>query len=359
MREMTKTRNIRTERKWGFLTDLVMLAVICAAAWLILPEHGPIGMRTMLLLDALHVCLLLFFMYVLEKYAVIVSGMWEKTTINVLAEVYTLVLMLLLNLIFFSDGARAVCDCMIAAAGAFCITLENAVSERFYSRRRRQPRLLIIDTDPKNFSRMKRIKYGVLKNYDSWYENANSKTTEEFSCFVRDTFPRFDAICVLDGLKDEEYHIAVNAAVRIDKDLFIVPEMIDVGKTNARIVCFDDILTLYMPKTEFNGFELFVKRVMDITVSAVGLIAAAIPMAVIAAAIKLSSPGPVLYKQIRYTRGKREFEIYKFRTMIPDAEKLSGPKFAEKDDPRITGIGKILRSLRLARASTAHKRYKG
>ena len=347
MRDKVKVRNMRTERKWGFLTELTMLAVLGTVAWLILPEHGPIGMRTMLMLDALYVCSSMFFMYVLEKYAVIVSGMWEKVVINVLASVYTLVIMLLLNLIFFSDGARAVYDCLIAVAGTVCITLEDVILEHFYSRWRRQPRLLIIDTDPKNFSRMKRIKYGVLKNYNSWYENVKSKTTEEFSRFVRDIFPKFDAVCVLNGLKDEEYHIAVNTAVMMNKDLFIVPEMIDVGKTNARIVCFDDILTLYMPKTEFSSFELFVKRAMDIVVSAVGLIITAIPMAVIAAAIKISSPGPVIYKQTRYTRDKREFDIYKFRTMIPDAEKFSGPKFAEKDDPRITSVGKILRSLRL------------
>ena len=152
---------------------------------------------------------------------------------------------------------------------------------------------------------------------------------------------------MLNGFRRFEYRVAVNTAVKMNKDLFIVPEMVDVGKTNAKIVCLDDILTLYMPKTEFSAAELFFKRTVDIVLSLAGLIAAAIPMAVIAAAIKLTSPGPVIYKQTRYTRGKREFEIYKFRTMIPDAEKLSGPKFAEKNDPRITKVGKILRSMRL------------
>ena len=89
------------------------------------------------------------------------------------------------------------------------------------------------------------------------------------------------------------------------------------------------------------------KRVMDIVLSVVGLIVAAIPMLFIALAIKITSPGPIFYKQRRLTIHRKEFDIYKFRTMIPDAEKLSGPKFAEKDDPRITKIGKILRSCRL------------
>ena len=55
----------------------------------------------------------------------------------------------------------------------------------------------------------------------------------------------------------------------------------------------------------------------------------------------------MLYKQVRLTKNKREFEIYKFRTMVQDAEKLSGPVFAVKEDPRITKVGRVLRAMRL------------
>ena len=101
------------------------------------------------------------------------------------------------------------------------------------------------------------------------------------------------------------------------------------------------------PEKKLSAFELFLKRFMDIVIAGIGVIVAAVPMLIIALLIKLTSPGPVFYKQVRLTKDKKEFNIYKFRTMIPDAEKLSGPKFAEKDDPRITPIGKILRACRL------------
>ena len=256
--------------------------------------------------------------------------MCEKAVSIILLSVYMFVLMRAINLILFSELARLVYDAAFALVSVLLVCCIDALAERFYKKRYRQPRLLIIDTDPTNISRTKRIKYGVLKKYDSWYENIEGKTSEEFVEFVNDQFPLFDAICVLNGFHRFEYRVAVNTAVKMNKDLFIVPEMVDVGKSNGKIVCLDDILTLYMPKTEFSAAELFFKRTVDIVLSLAGLIAAAIPMAIIAAAIKLTSPGPVIYKQTRYTRGKREFEIYKFRTMIPDAEKLSGPKFAEK-----------------------------
>ena len=342
-----KPRNMRSEGKYNFLLNCAVLLSIAALFWLVMPERGPIGSRSMLFLNAVYVCGLMGFMWALEKYSALISGMREKAVSTILSAIYMFVVMCAINFILFNESARLIYDAAFALVDILFVCGIDALTERFYNTHYRQPRLLIIDTDPNNINRTKRIKYGVLKKYDSWYENIDGKTSEEFVEFVNEQFPLFDAVCVLNGFHRFEYRAAVNTAVKMNKDLFIVPEMVDVGKTNAKIVCFDDILTLYMPKTEFSAAELFFKRTVDIVLSLAGLIAAAIPMAIIAAAIKLTSPGPVIYKQTRYTRGKREFEIYKFRTMIPDAEKLSGPKFAEKDDPRITKVGKVLRSMRL------------
>ena len=163
-------------------------------------------------------------------------------------------------------------------------------------------------------------------------------STEEVQVFVDEQFVKYDAICVLDGIAEKEYSIMVKKTMELNIDLFVVPDLIDVGKTNAKIVRFDDVLTLYMPEKNLSGIEKFLKRAIDIVLSLLGLVIAAIPMIFIALAIKITSPGPIFYCQKRLTKGKKEFEIYKFRTMIPDAEKLSAPKFAEKDDPRITPI---------------------
>ena len=63
--------------------------------------------------------------------------------------------------------------------------------------------------------------------------------------------------------------------------------------------------------------------------------------------IKIFSPGPVLYKQHRMGKDGKIFTLYKFRTMIKDAEKMSGLSPTKKDDPRVTKIGKYLRKSRL------------
>lgn len=70
-------------------------------------------------------------------------------------------------------------------------------------------------------------------------------------------------------------------------------------------------------------------------------------MIVVAAAIKLTSPGPVLFRQLRVGRNGRTFVLYKFRSMYHDAEARTGPVWAARDDPRVTPLGRWLRRLRL------------
>jgi len=100
-------------------------------------------------------------------------------------------------------------------------------------------------------------------------------------------------------------------------------------------------------------WPLIVKRAIDLAISFTLLLLLSPLLVAVAIAIKLTSEGPVFFRQERLGLNKRRFFIYKFRTMVPNAEKLlanlesknevSGPVFKIKDDPRITGIGKFLR----------------
>lgn len=91
--------------------------------------------------------------------------------------------------------------------------------------------------------------------------------------------------------------------------------------------------------------SLFFKRVVDIITSSILIVILIIPMLIIAIAIKLSSKGPVIYKQVRVTTYGRHFRIWKFRTMVVDADKKG--ELTCSDDDRITKVGKFLRKFRL------------
>lgn len=90
----------------------------------------------------------------------------------------------------------------------------------------------------------------------------------------------------------------------------------------------------------------FTKRTFDIVLSVLGLVVLAPVLAAIALAIKLTSPGEIVYRGLRTGRNGKPFQILKFRSMVPGAEALGGSTTG-KDDPRVTRIGRILRKLKL------------
>ncbi|RMF07115.1 MAG: sugar transferase [Candidatus Neomarinimicrobiota bacterium] len=127
----------------------------------------------------------------------------------------------------------------------------------------------------------------------------------------------------------------------------IVPGLYDVISGLART---EQIVGLPLLEVNMNLESWYLqrfKRILDLIIALpLGLVA--LPLAlVVAAAVKLDSPGPVLYRQVRVGRRGSPFTIYKFRSMVKDAEQLTGPVWSEEDDPRITKVGRILRRFRL------------
>ncbi len=93
--------------------------------------------------------------------------------------------------------------------------------------------------------------------------------------------------------------------------------------------------------------RLLMKRGIDLVLSFTLLVALAPLILLTIAWIKIDSPGPILYSQERVGQRRKLFKIHKFRSMVQDAEKLSGPKWAEEEDPRITKVGRIMRKTRI------------
>lgn len=123
--------------------------------------------------------------------------------------------------------------------------------------------------------------------------------------------------------------------------------------TNAIKTVIADEKFLTFINIPHNVYALGVKRMMDVCISLILIIALSPGLIFISILIKLTSPGPLIYKQTRVGLRGRPFELLKFRTMIINADALleslkseneaDGPAFKMKDDPRVTNIGKILR----------------
>jgi sugar transferase (PEP-CTERM system associated) len=105
--------------------------------------------------------------------------------------------------------------------------------------------------------------------------------------------------------------------------------------------------------------NVVVQTVLNRIIAAVGLIVASPLMALTALAVKLSSPGPILYRQVRVGMDDVPFTVYKFRSMRLDAEADTGAVVASKDDPRVTRVGKIIRRLRFDELPQLYNTLKG
>jgi Undecaprenyl-phosphate glucose phosphotransferase len=126
-------------------------------------------------------------------------------------------------------------------------------------------------------------------------------------------------------------------------DVKVVPDLLQVIALRARLEDLDGVPVININDVPLQGFNAIVKRAIDIGISTAGLTALSIPLAVIAGLVRLTSNGPVFYRQERMGLDGKPFTILKFRSMLNDAERETGPVWAKADDPRVTGCGRFLR----------------
>ena len=133
-------------------------------------------------------------------------------------------------------------------------------------------------------------------------------------------------------------------------DIKVVPDLLQYATIQATLEDLDGIPIINLNDVPLRGFNSMIKRAMDLALAATALaVLTVIPvLPVICLLIKWKGgKGPVLLRQERMTLDGRTFEIHKFRTMIDEAEKETGPVFATSDDPRRTPIGVWLRRFNL------------
>ena len=139
----------------------------------------------------------------------------------------------------------------------------------------------------------------------------------------------------------------VDAASRECIELKVVPDLLQFIALRARLEELDGVPIISINDVPLQGFNAILKRIIDVGISASALLVAAVPIGAIAALVKLTSPGPVFYKQERMGLDGKAFNVFKFRSMFHGAERQTGPVFARDDDPRCTPLGRMLRRLDL------------
>jgi Undecaprenyl-phosphate glucose phosphotransferase len=130
-------------------------------------------------------------------------------------------------------------------------------------------------------------------------------------------------------------------------DLYFVPDLGKLAKLRGNVEEFDGMQIISLQASPLYGWNALLKRAMDVMVGGVAVVIFLPVVGLIAIAVKLSSPGPIFYRQERMGLDGERFEMLKFRTMADDAERLTGPVWAADDDPRVTPVGRWLRQTSL------------
>ncbi|RHR44320.1 sugar transferase [Clostridiaceae bacterium AF18-31LB] len=151
---------------------------------------------------------------------------------------------------------------------------------------------------------------------------------------------------MLYGLEEQKRNDLVKFCYEKSIRIYVAPEISDLLLRGADRVHSFDTPFLLLRNSGISFEQRVMKRAMDVIISGCMLLVASPFMLLTALAIKLEDHGPALFKQERVTLNGRKFYIYKFRSMIVDAEK-NGAQFSSKNDSRITKVGKFIRATRL------------
>ena len=130
-------------------------------------------------------------------------------------------------------------------------------------------------------------------------------------------------------------------------DVKVVPDLLQVIALRARLEDLDGVPVISINEPPLQGLNSLVKRAIDVAISGGALLVLAIPFGILAGLVKLTSHGPVFYRQERMGLDGKSFTILKFRSMLDDAERETGPVWTIPDDPRVTAFGRFLRKSNL------------
>ena len=163
-----------------------------------------------------------------------------------------------------------------------------------------------------------------------------------------DYIDKVDDIYITSGtMEDNKNNILTYTQTKRYKDVYLVPKLYEINIINSKPAQIGDTPLFLIQSLHLTLVQRVIKRLFDLVLPIIILTVLSPLILVLAIIIKLQDGGSVFYKQERITYGGKPFILYKFRSMIVDAEAKTGAILAQVNDDRITKIGKFLRKSRL------------
>jgi len=196
-----------------------------------------------------------------------------------------------------------------------------------------------------------KLKGVILQEIDELSEKYFTEKGVEFTAkfdslerYIQELQP--ELIFITNGLTEEKKKQLLYLSLDKNQEIVMVPDFYEIMLSGGRIELIGELPVFEIKPINLNR-NTIVRRLIDIFLSLTGLIIT-LPISILATVlIKLDSAGPIFYAQQRITRQGKVFNIYKFRTMVNNAEEKTGPVLTSNNDQRITRIGKLLRKTHL------------
>lgn len=302
---------------------------------------APFWRRGNWLMVAVYVILLLFFE---QTYGGFKVGFYKKWNV-IYSQILSLVIV---NLITYFQIALIdkKFHSVTIIGGIFAVQAVVAVIWAFgfqfiYSRMFPQRRMLLVYGERPTFHLMQKI-----STREDKYQICNIIHYKEGIDAIMELIHNYDAMIIGD-IPAHERNLLLKLCFGQGIRTYTVPKISDVINRSSDDLNLFDTPLLLSRNEDLKIEQLFCKRLLDLVCSMIGLVLTSPFFLVIALMIKATDHGPVFYKQVRLTKDRKEFMIYKFRTMIQNAEKDGHAVLAANDDDRILPVGKFLRATRL------------
>ena len=342
---MDKRRRDKTILRLLMWTQPLLLVAACAICWLgyYVPCYAPDSSAASWLLTLL---IYTFILLSLEKnYSALRVGMLRVSEL-----IYSQVLSFGITDVFLYGIASVYYHQLLDVWQMLLLLILQSVicvfwslaANRLYFRTYTPPRTAIVYRADIDREKIRSIRY-FAEHFDVQKEIKN---------------PADDIFALMEELKGFEvvFVAGVNATLRngiikfcVEQGIqgYIVPHLGDIIMAGSEYLSMFSVPVVKVKTADSHTEYLAAKRLLDIVIALIGLIVTGPIMLIAACAIRLYDGGPALYRQIRLTKGGRQFSILKFRSMRVDAEKDGVARLASENDDRITPIGKFIRATRI------------
>ena len=284
--------------------------------------------------------LYLVLMYVFGLYTI-----YNKTLVDLIYTVFLISISLMISIMGICFLVRDVAmafprSVIIISALLYFILLSLRSLTHWYisNRLRILKKIIIIGSDS---DKVKKI---IVNNYFKYYDVVGQYY--EYNSSLSSKIKEVDEVFICSAVNSTIREKILPLCIKYNKEICYVPKYFDLSIISSTLYKTGDIPTFRINSMGLSPEESALKRFVDLFLGIIACVLCIPVLLILMALIKLDG-GPIFYSQERLTRGNRIFKMYKLRTMIPNAEKYSGPVLAEEKDNRITPVGRFMRATRL------------